>query len=82
MRLVTHGLWLLVAATAPRPSVIRFDGDDIDGRLQHPEGEWMAGRRTRVEPPLSKPPASFAAEERRTLLEAADAMARGNRGAR
>lgn len=82
MRLAVHGLWLLVAATAPRQTIIRFDGDDIDGRMQHPEGELVAGRRSRIEPPLSQAPSSFTAEERRTLFDAADALARRPRGTR
>ncbi len=77
---------LLLAATAPprtRPAapaskrtVIRFDGDDIDGSLTRPDGDLVAGRRRSPRPPLARPPADFDEGARRDLLEAAGRLRR------
>ncbi len=82
MRIAVVWLALLPAlavAAAPRRTVVRFDGDEIDGRVQHPEGELVAGRRARDDGPLSRPPRSFGAAARRNLEEAADALAPSRR---
>jgi hypothetical protein len=78
--------WLMLAlvsgtarAAEPRRTVVRFDGDEIDGRVQHPEGELVAGRRAADGGRLSRPPPHFDAAARRALEEAADALAPGRR---
>ncbi|MFM2153656.1 MAG: hypothetical protein RL199_2091 [Pseudomonadota bacterium] len=63
-------------AGTSRRTVIRFDGDDIDGSLTRPEGDLVAGRRQSRRPPLASPPADFEDAARRDLLDAAGRLRR------
>jgi hypothetical protein len=60
----------------PRRTVVRFDGDDIDGALVRPDGDLVAGRPAVRRPPLAQPPRDFAAAARREALEAAGRLRR------
>lgn len=62
-------------AGPPRRTVVRFDGDNIDGRLQRPDGDLVSSRPVLDLPSLARPPSSFTRSSRRDLLEAADAAA-------
>lgn len=75
------GALLSTAATAqPKPaatggkSIIRFDGDNIDGDLQRPDGDLMSARPRPAMPSLVQPPRSFDRASRRTLMAAAAAL--------
>lgn len=70
---------VLSLAAEARKTVVRFDGDEIDGRVQHPEGELVAGRRAANDGPLSRPPRAFDAAAQRAFEQAADALAPGRR---
>jgi hypothetical protein len=82
---VAAGLLLSGAAAAAQPArpptsskrtVIRFDGDDIDGSLTRPDGELVAGRRQSRRPPIARPPVDFEEAARHDLLEAARRLRR------
>ncbi len=60
---------IMAGAVQTRRSVVKFDGDDIDGTLTRPDGEWTSARRPPAAPPLAKPPGSFERAERRQRLE-------------
>jgi hypothetical protein len=67
---------VLSAPRAPPPrgggkTIVKFDGDTIDGNLMRPDGDLMAGRPEIPMPSLVQPPRSFDVAERRTLLAAA-----------
>lgn len=71
---------VLLAATAsaeePRKekrTVVRFDGDAIDGDVVRPEGDLVAARPQVSLPTLVAPPASFDREAARDLQRAAQA---------
>ncbi len=67
------GVVLLSAALAAVPekrTIVRFDDDSIDGRLQRPETDLTAGRRERVKAPLFQPPAHFDERAREEAIEA------------
>jgi hypothetical protein len=66
-------------ARPPTPSkrtVVRFDGDDIDGSLTRPDGDLVAGRRQRNRPPVARAPVDFEEAARQDLLEAAGRVRR------
>ncbi len=79
------GLLGMSSQAAPRPpdaakkTVVRFDGDDIDGRLEHPDGTFLSGRGARAGGPLARPPADFEQEAHRLRIEAAEPRAGGRR---
>jgi hypothetical protein len=55
-------------------SVVRFDGDSIDGDLQRPDGDLLSARPRPELPNLVQPPHSFERASRRTLMSAAAAL--------
>ena len=67
------------ARTAPR-SVVRFEGDDIDGQFQRPDGDLITGHAPESFGPLSKPPRSFTREAQRSRAWAADRLRGPGRG--
>jgi hypothetical protein len=64
------------STTTTKKTVIRFDGEDIDGSLTRPDGDLVAGRRQSRRPPLARPPVDFEERARRDLLEAAGRLRR------
>ena len=62
-------------AHSPTKSIVKFDGDTIDGDLMRPDGDLMAGRPELPMPSLVEPPRSFETARRETILSAADAVA-------
>ena len=64
------------ASTTAKKTVIRFDGEDIDGSLTRPDGDLVAGRRQSRRTPLARPPVDFEERARRDLLEAAGRLRR------
>jgi hypothetical protein len=62
-----------VAAAAPK-TIVRFDGDTIDGELMRPEGDLVAARPRLDMPNLVEAPRSFGRASRKTLLSAAAAL--------
>ena len=66
---------VLAAALAPasgKRTVVRFDDDSIDGKLQRPETELTEARRERLLRPLFRPPANFDDKAREEALQAAE----------
>lgn len=67
------------AASAEEPAkdekrtVVRFDGDAIDGDVVRPEGDLVAAQPEVKLPSLVAPPASFAREAARDIQRAAQA---------
>jgi hypothetical protein len=57
-----------------KKTVVKFDGDNIDGDLMRPDGDLMSVRPELDMPSLVVPPASFERAARRTVLSAADAV--------
>lgn len=58
----------------PKKTVVRFDGDSIDGDVVRPEGELVAARPKVALPSLVHAPKSFARQAARDKLLAADAL--------
>lgn len=54
-------------------TVVRFDGDAIDGDVVRPEGDLVAAQPEVKLPSLVAPPASFAREAARDIQRAAQA---------
>src|SRR4051812_8846031 len=65
-----------VARAAPGNgrTIVRFDGDTIDGDLMRPDGDLFSARQDISMPSLVEAPRSFDREARRTLLMAAAAL--------
>lgn len=61
--------------SADKKQIVKFDGDTIDGDLLRPDGDLMAVRPEIAMPSLVVPPSSFDRAARRTILNAADAVA-------
>jgi hypothetical protein len=55
-------------------TIVKFDGDTIDGTLMRPDGDLMAGRPDIPMPSLVQPPRSFQRAAHQTLLVAAGSV--------
>jgi hypothetical protein len=55
-------------------TVVKFDGDTIDGSLMRPDGDLVSSRPDLDLPSLAQPPTSFARASERDVLEAADRL--------
>lgn len=64
-------------STTSQRTVVRFDGDTIDGNLMRPDGDLMNGRPDIPMPSLVQPPKDFSSAAHRTLLAAAAAISPG-----
>ena len=63
-----------------KKTVVRFDGDTIDGDVVRPEGDLVAARPVVEMPSLVRAPSSFEREAARDLESAADAAGKLLRG--
>lgn len=59
-----------------KKTIVRFDGDSIDGDVVRPEGELVAARPKVALPSLVHAPKSFARQAARDLRSAAGALTR------
>lgn len=59
-----------------KKTIVRFDGDSIDGDVVRPEGELVAARPKVALPSLVHAPKSFARQAARDLRSAAGALIR------
>lgn len=66
--------WAQEPADRAKKTIVRFDGDSIDGDVVRPEGELVAARPKVALPRLVHAPKSFARQAARDLRSAADAL--------